>query len=236
MLVEMWADVICPICGITHHRLQRALARFEHADEVEVVHRSFEIHPDLPEEGITQNRLALQSGRALTEVNPMLERLEHAAEADGFAPYRIIDRTMGPTPLTHELLAFATAQGKHHEAWDAAFRAHFSEGRQLWTIDQLVEFAAEIGLDPDDARRALETRRFRAQVVAEKTAAERMGAHGTPFIVIDGQYGLSGGMETAAFVDALRYAWNESHPAPQLSAIPGLSSDGAACTPDGCTV
>jgi predicted DsbA family dithiol-disulfide isomerase len=236
MRVEMWADIICPICGITDYRLKKALARFEHGDEVEVVHRSFEIHPDLPPEGITQNQLALQAGRSLAQVNPMLERLEAAAEAEGFGSYRVIDRTMGPTALTHELLAHATAQGKHHEAWEAAFRAHFSEGRQLWTLDQLVEFATEIGLDAEETRHVLATRRYRRQVDAEKAAAERMGAHGTPFIVIDGQYGLSGGMETDAFVDALEYAWNQSHPASRLATIPGLGEDGAACTPDGCTV
>lgn len=36
MQVEVWADVICPWCGLGAHRLDAALERFPHRDEVQV--------------------------------------------------------------------------------------------------------------------------------------------------------------------------------------------------------
>jgi predicted DsbA family dithiol-disulfide isomerase len=41
MRVDIWSDIVCPWCYIGDARFSRALADFEHSDEVEVVHRSF---------------------------------------------------------------------------------------------------------------------------------------------------------------------------------------------------
>ena len=48
MKIEFWADIVCPYCGLMDNRLRLALERFEHAGDVRVVHRSFQLHPDLP--------------------------------------------------------------------------------------------------------------------------------------------------------------------------------------------
>ena len=49
MRIEIWSDVVCPWCYIGKRRLETALGTFEHADEVEVVYRSFELDPSAPE-------------------------------------------------------------------------------------------------------------------------------------------------------------------------------------------
>ena len=48
MQVEVWADIICPWCGLGTHRLEAALERFAHRDEVQVTHRSFQLDPAAP--------------------------------------------------------------------------------------------------------------------------------------------------------------------------------------------
>ena len=49
MPVDVWSDVICPWCYIGKRRLEAALARFEHRDEVgRHVARGFELDPDAP--------------------------------------------------------------------------------------------------------------------------------------------------------------------------------------------
>lgn len=45
MNVEIWADVVCPWCGPGSHRFDSAVEQFAHGDEVEVVQRSFALHP-----------------------------------------------------------------------------------------------------------------------------------------------------------------------------------------------
>jgi predicted DsbA family dithiol-disulfide isomerase len=48
MRVEIWSDVICPWCYIGKHRFERALERFEHGEQVEVVFRPFQLDPAVP--------------------------------------------------------------------------------------------------------------------------------------------------------------------------------------------
>jgi predicted DsbA family dithiol-disulfide isomerase len=232
MLIEMWSDIICPICGLTQHRMRQAVADFEHGDEVEVIHRSFQVHPGLRPEGITQTQLSRNAGMTIAQMESILRPIERAAEAEGFGTYRAIDRTLGPTDFTHELLAYATEQGKHHEAWVGMFQAHFGSGRQLWTREQLVEFAGEIGLDSEEARAVLESRRYRHQVEEEQARAVQMGAGGTPFIVIGGKYGIAGGIDTAALVRAMDQVWTENRPTP----ITMPFGDGDQCGVGGCAV
>jgi predicted DsbA family dithiol-disulfide isomerase len=229
MRIEMWSDIVCPICGVTQLRLRKAVQQFEHGDQVEVVHRSFQVHPGIALEGITQTQLSRDAGMTVAQMNSILRPLEIAADAEGFGGYHAVDRTLGPTGLTHELLAYATEQGKHHETWTAMFAAHFGTNRQLWTLEQLVEFADERGLDPEEAREVLTSRRYKAQVEQEQSRALQLGAHGTPFIVVDGKYGIGGGVETAVLLNAMEQVWAESHPAPLTMAF----AEGATCEPDG---
>jgi predicted DsbA family dithiol-disulfide isomerase len=46
--VHVWSDFSCPWCALGLARLEIALRDFEHADEVQVVHRSFELAPAAP--------------------------------------------------------------------------------------------------------------------------------------------------------------------------------------------
>jgi predicted DsbA family dithiol-disulfide isomerase len=231
MRIEMWSDIICPVCGVTQLRVRNAMKQFEHGDEVELVHRSFQVHPGIAPDGITQTQLSLNAGMTIAQMESVLRPMEIDADAEGFGGYHAIDRTLGPTDLTHELLAYATDQGKHHEAWTAMFNAHFGTNRQLWTIEQLVAFAEEIGLDPDEARKVLVARRYRAQVEEEQLRAQRMGAHGTPFIVIDGKYGIGGGTDTATLVKAMEQVRAETQPTPLRMAFGegDQCETGAAC-------
>lgn len=232
MKIEFWSDIICPWCGLTDHRMEQAIERFEHGDEVELIHRSFQLHPDMPRDGFTQIALSAQHGMDAATAKRILAPIEQMAEREGLTPYRALERSMGPTDFAHELLAYATTKGKHTEAWRAMFRDHFGTGRKFWTIDQVVEFAGEIGLDRDDARKVLESRKFRAQVAAEQQDAQRLGATGTPFIVIDDKYGLPGARDADALLAAMRQVWEEGHPAPVL--IPIGDEDGEVCAIDGC--
>ncbi|GAA3367095.1 DsbA family oxidoreductase [Streptomyces antimycoticus] len=236
MKIEFWSDIICPYCGLMDHRLQLALERFEHAPDVEVTHRSFQVHPDLPREGVTQRKLLKMHGIPASDGERLFSSLEAAAGADGLRPYRALDRTLGPTDLAHELLAYATDQGRGAEAWTAMFRAHFGQGRRLWTESDVLGFAAEIGLDRAEAAHALRTRSYRDQVAADQREAERLGARGAPFTVLDGRYALRGAVSTDTLLAAMTTAWESAHPEPRpLPALGDGESEGL-CGPDGCAV
>ena len=212
MKIEFWCDIICPFCGLATHRLESALAAFEHRSEVQVVYRSFQLHPELDRMGVTQRELITMRGRDAAEVEgKILRPIEQAAAREGLTPYRAIDRTLGPTDYAHELLAYATEMGLHAEAWKRIFRAHFGEARKLWTVDEVVVFAVELGLEPAESRAVLNSRKYRKQVENDQLEAQRLGATGTPFMVIDRQHFISGAKSTDELLSILQSVWRNQH-------------------------
>ncbi|MFB7290630.1 DsbA family oxidoreductase [Actinacidiphila glaucinigra] len=235
MQIDFWSDIVCPYCALTDNRLRLALERFEHADEVRIVHRSFQLHPDLPRAGITQRRLLDSHGISEARGEQIFTPIERAARAEGLEPFHALERTLGPTDHAHELLALAADQGRGGEVWTAMFRAHFGQGRELWTIEQVLDFAVEAGLDGEEAAEALRDRRYLARVTADQREAERLGARGMPFITLDGAYAVPGAVGTEELLAAITRAWEAAHPKPRpLPVLGGTAA--AACGPDGCVV
>ncbi|MCG5451634.1 DsbA family oxidoreductase [Micromonospora hortensis] len=234
MKIEFWSDIVCPYCGLMDHRLHQTLDRLPYGDQVQVIHRSFQLHPDLPRAGVSQRELITMAGAPATTVDRVLRPIERAAEAEGLTPYHAVDRTLGPTDFAHELLAYATDQGRGAEIWTAMFRVHFGQARKLWTVEEVLDFAAEVGLDSAGAADALRSRRYRARVAADQREAQRLGARGAPFLVFDGRFAVPGAIGLDDLLAVIDKAWTESHPTPQPLPVVGAAE--GMCAPDGCAV
>lgn len=236
MKLEIWSDVVCPWCGLGAHRLEQALQRFEHGDEVEVIHRSFVLDPTLPSApGVSaREMLRRKYGMGDAQIEASTRRIEAMAEREGLVPYVVGDNTVANTQLAHELLAYATAQGKNAEAWQRMFRAYFGEARSVFDVDALVELADELGLDPAATRQALADHTFRQQVEDEAHEAQALGARGVPFIVVDRRYAVAGAQDVDTLLGVLQTVWNETHT--PLAPTPLADDAEAICGPDGCAV
>lgn len=93
--------------------------------------------------------------------------------------------------------------------------AYFTEGKHVGRVDDLVALAAEVGLDADEARDALENDTYLDAVRQDQAQARAYGIQGVPFFVIDGQYGISGAQPPAAFENVLRDLWSQRGQAPE---------------------
>ena len=203
--VEIWSDVICPWCGIGQHRLDQALARF--GGDVELVHRSFQLDPNHPDETQpTREMLAQKYRLSPAQADAAFARVESIAKADGIEPYIVGDNLVGNTRRAHEWLAFASTKGLEEAAWKRIYRAYFGEQRSIFDVDTLVALGVEIGLVADETRAALADGRFRARVDADQREAAALGATGVPFIVIDRKVGVAGAQPVATIVEALQHA------------------------------
>lgn len=213
--VEIWTDIVCPWCGLTTHRLNAALAMFEHADEVEVVHRSFQLNADAPEGAAEPTAQLLRRLRGVdtTQIEQSFALVEKIAHDEGIAEYHVADNVMANTSLAHQFLAHASTQGRHEEAWQLIFTEYFGKRTPVWTVDELLVLADRLDLDRDAAREALESRRHEAEVDVDQAEAIALGAQGVPFLVIDRKYALSGSKKPELILDALRRAWADSHAA-----------------------
>jgi predicted DsbA family dithiol-disulfide isomerase len=228
--IEVWSDVVCPWCYIGKRRLETALERFPHRDQVEVTWRSFQLDPTIPE-GTTHPtlpELARKYGRSEDEMRAMQEHVEQIAAGEGLA-YHLADGVSGNTHLAHELLHLATERGLGDAAKERLLHAHFEEGRSVFDVDALVALGAEIGLDEAEARQALTDRRYRAAVDEDIATARLLGATGVPFFVVDRKYGAAGAQPAELLLQILERAWADAHP---LLTVP--PADG--CTDDSCAV
>lgn len=211
MQVEIWADVVCPWCGLGTHRFRSALERFTHRDEVEIVHRSFQLDPTAPEGRVVDTVDVLErKGYPREQIGGMMRRIEELAEADGLTPYRVATAKTGSTALVHELLAFADDLGRGEEAWAAAYDRHWGRNDDIFTLDGVLELAEEVGLDVDEAEAVLTDRRYGDRVRNDQAEAHDLGASGVPFFVIDRRFAIPGAQDTDQMLKVLERAWERA--------------------------
>jgi predicted DsbA family dithiol-disulfide isomerase len=234
MRVEIWSDIACPWCYVGKARFEKALEAFPHRDEVEVVHRSFELDPGRAKGDIQPviKMLTKKYGMSEAQAQAGEDNLGAQAAAEGLA-YRTRDRDHGNTFDMHRLLHFAKEQGRQDELIQALYQANFAEERSVFNDDErLVELAVGAGLDAEGARKVLaDPAAYADEVRADEREAAELGANGVPFFVLDRKYGVSGAQPADVFAQALTQAWGEHSP------LKLIDEGGAqACGPDGCAV
>ncbi|MGY1623767.1 DsbA family oxidoreductase [Geodermatophilus sp. SYSU D00965] len=230
MRIEVWSDVVCPWCYIGKRRLEAALARFPHRDQVEVVWRSFQLDPTAPE-GQTSAALpalAAKYGRSVEEMRQMQRRVEQIAAEEGLE-YHLDEGLTGNTLLAHELIHLAAEHGLQGAVKERLLHAHFEEGRSVFDVDSLAALGVEAGLDEAEVRAALADHRHRPAVHQDGRTAQALGATGVPFFVVDRKYGAAGAQPADLLLQVLERAWADAHP---LETVP--AADG--CTDDTCAV
>lgn len=230
MKVEIWSDVVCPFCYIGKRRFEAALAQFDHADDVEIVWRSFELDPHAARRSdqTLDERLAHKYGVSLAQASQMNARVTAMAEQIGL-DYHLDRARPSNTFDAHRLIHFAAEHGLQGAMQERLMRAYFTEGQPIGDPDTLVSLAAEIGLDADAARQVLATNAYADEVHADQQRGAAFGIRGVPFFAIDETYGVSGAQATETFMQALNQAWRETHP---LVTVAG--DDDAICTDVTC--
>ncbi|MEW1688155.1 DsbA family oxidoreductase [Streptomyces sp. NPDC091265] len=235
MRVEIWSDIACPWCYIGKARFEQGLAGFAHRDEVEVVHRSFELDPGRAKGDTVQviDMLAQKYGRTPEEARSMEANVAANAQAEGLG-YRTEGRDHGSTFDIHRLLHLAKARGRQDELLGLAYRANFAEERSVFDTDVLVALAVEAGLDADEARAVLaDPQAYAAEVRADEQEASELGANAVPFFVLDRRYGISGGQPAEVFAQALEQAWQDRAPVVTGGDAAACDADGACEVPSG---
>jgi predicted DsbA family dithiol-disulfide isomerase len=234
MRVEIWSDIACPWCYVGKARFEKALDAFPHRDDIEVVHRSFELDPSLAKGDIQPviRMLTKKYGMSEAQAQAGEENLGAQAAAEGLE-YRTQDRDNGNTFDMHRLLHFAKEQGRQDELIALLYKANFAEERSVFNDDErLVELAVAAGLDADEARKVLaDPAAYADKVRADEREAAELGANGVPFFVLDRKYGVSGAQPAEVFAQALEQAWGSHSPIELIQ-----ENDADACGPDGCAV
>ncbi len=211
MKVEIWSDIACPWCYVGKRRFEAALGQFEHADDVEVVWRSFELDPTAPRtrEEPQHELLAAKYGTTLEQAQEMNARMAGEAKKEGLDFH--LDRVkVGNTFDAHRLVHLAAESGKADAMKERLMRAYLSEGEALGEPATLERLGAEVGLDAERVRAVLASDEFAREVRADEGRARGFGISGVPFFAIDERYGVSGAQASEVLLGALRQAYEEA--------------------------
>jgi len=189
--IDIVSDVMCPWCVIGYRQLAAALDAKD--IEHEIHWHPFELNPNMPADG-QDMRAHLIEKYGITPAQSDTNRANMAALgqelgfqfnfADGFRMHNTFN--------AHQLLHWADEKGRKHDLKQALFEAHFTHGRNLSDRAVLVDIAAEIGLDRDEASAALDDQRYAAQVRQEQQFWTKQGISGVPAVVFDRKHLVTG--------------------------------------------
>jgi predicted DsbA family dithiol-disulfide isomerase len=231
MKVEIWSDIACPWCYVGKRRFESALEQFEHADDVEVVWRSFELDPTAPRTHPEpqDELLARKYGMPVERARAMNERMAGEARKEGL-DFHFERVKVGNTFDAHRLVHLAAESGKADAMKERLMRAYLTEGEALGDPETLGRLGAEVGLEADRVRQVLASDELAADVRADEERARAFGISGVPFFAIDERYGVSGAQTPAVLLGALRQAYEERTP----TAVG--DGGGAQCDENGCAI
>ncbi len=210
MKVEIWSDVNCPFCYLGVSQFNEALADFDHADQTEVIHRSFELDPTQPR-GASGDVVAHLAGKyGFSEEQAAQGELQIAQKAEEFGlPYVTSGRDFGDSFDMHRLVHFAGESGRAEDMLLALFHANFGEEEKLFgSHERLVKIAVYEGFDEAQVRAVLaDPERYAQAVRDDEELARELRCQGVPYFVADRHFVLSGAQPAETYLDFLNQSW-----------------------------
>ena len=210
MVIEVYADIVCPWCYVGARRLSAALGqrpRLPHPEGPRRRWRPFQLQPTMPRPGIPWADFVRQKFGGPERARAVFARVAEVGARDGI---RFDFDRVASAPNTrdaHRLILYAAAQGREWELAEALFAAYFAEGCDLGRREELVSVASAAGFTPGEVRDYLAGDEGGAEVDASQEMAYRRGVTGVPFYVFDGRIALSGAQPVEVMLQALDLAY-----------------------------
>ncbi|WP_422047969.1 DsbA family oxidoreductase [Shimia sp.] len=200
--IDIVSDVVCPWCIVGYRQLMKAAETT--GVEIETYWHPFELNPDMVPEGENlRDHIMRKYGSSAEQSEDSRKRLSDiGSELDIAFAWTETSRIYN-TFDAHQLIHWASEQGKARSLKLALFDAYFIEGRDVSDRNLLIEVAQSLGLDGEEATAVLEDQRF-SDVVREK---ERFwtsrGVSGVPTMIFDAKHATSGAQGVAVFANIL---------------------------------
>ncbi|MDJ0878367.1 MAG: DsbA family oxidoreductase [Halieaceae bacterium] len=198
--IDLVSDVVCPWCIIGYRQFLKALESRTEAVDLELHWHSFELNPQMPDEGENlREHLAGKYGTTPEQSKKARQRLTDIGAELGFSFNYTDDMKMVNTFKAHQLLHWAAEQGCQTELKEALFKAFFTDGRDVSDVDTLADVCAEVGLDREEALAVLADARYGRAVRDDQRQWMEQGIQAVPTFVVNEQYMVQGAQEAEAF-------------------------------------
>jgi len=154
--VEVVHDLVCSWCPIGRSNLKAALKILDKKIDVEIKYLPFEINPDMSSAGETIEAHLMRRNNWTKEqfMHYRTDLVEVAKEAGLIYDYSKRTHYYN-TAKAHRLVHFAQAFQKQGAVVDALTEQYFTQGVNLSEDKSLLDIATSVGLDQQQAERAL---------------------------------------------------------------------------------
>ncbi|SNY90095.1 Predicted dithiol-disulfide isomerase, DsbA family [Cohaesibacter sp. ES.047] len=203
--IDIVSDVVCPWCAVGYNQLRVALEQT--GTDAEIHWHPFQLNPDMGPEGQNMGEhLAEKYGVSPEESARNRERISTVAAEVGFEINFSDEMRIYNTMAAHQLIHFASQNGREHDTKQALLKAYFTDGRDVSDIDVLMDVAQAVGLDVEAARTALQEETYAAVVGEHMQFWTRQGISGVPAIILDQKYLVNGAAGVENFKGAIKQA------------------------------
>ena len=163
---------------------------------VDVTWLPFELHPEVPRQGMARESLLPPDHIARAR------RSMDAMAAEVGLVMRPKDRRIN-TRLALATAEFARERGAFEPVHRALFRAHWEGTAELDNVEDLRRVAAEHGLDADELGAALADGRYEPVIDRHRADAESVGIEAIPSHIVGRRYLLVGAQPLSVFKQVL---------------------------------
>jgi predicted DsbA family dithiol-disulfide isomerase len=170
-ILKVFSDYICPFCFIGKHLADCLTGEFP----IEAVWKPFEIHPEVPSEGIPLSRFL---AGAISNLEANVRRLAEEIGVEMKMPNKL--------PNSHMALLggeVARESGVFEKYHSAVLSAYFQQSKDIGDLDILSEIAEGAGMDGGYFREAVSSGKHADALGASLQEAHTLGLTGVPSFV-----------------------------------------------------
>ncbi|MDC0037893.1 DsbA family oxidoreductase [Alphaproteobacteria bacterium] len=196
----MYSDTICPWCYIGFQKLKDAISDFS-SDNFNLIWRPFQLNPDMPIEGMERKKyLELKFG-GKNNYKSIYKNIYNVGLKNNI--HFQFDK-IAKTPnsfASHKLLALAHKSKKQTQIVETLFYNYFIEGVDIGDIKELLRIAKQHNIYQDDTYIYLQSKKDRANLLAEESHAKELGVTGVPCFIINKEFVLFGSQDKKNFLE-----------------------------------
>lgn len=211
MKIEVWTDIMCPYCYIGKIHYEKALRQFEHANEIELEWKAFQLNPDLPDKGKgypVKDYLINIAGLPEENVNKMFKAIEQLAAETG-VKFNLPNAVAANSRDAHRLIKLAATKGADSAVLTVLGKAYFEDAKDYSDIELLVEIGKNAGLDEEEICAMLNSDDYTYEIKQDMQEAANLGFDTVPTFLMDRRQAIIGSEPVDLFVKVLNKAYND---------------------------
>ena len=204
MKIEIWADIACPYCFIGKKKLENALHRFPHADQVELVWHSYELDPSLKKEPTDTSYLDFYKNE-----KGILDELYQLSEAVGIK-FNFDKVVMTSTADALRTVKFARKYNLAENTIEAFFQAYFTNGECISNRKVITAIAKKVGLPVEELIKMLDSNEYITELTQDiRYSEDRLILQYIPFYLFNNKTIIQGSIPDEVYLETLEKSFTD---------------------------